>query len=267
MPLIKSNVHTHTDFCDGSNSMQDMAEYAVNIGLETLGFSFHSFTEFDKSYCIRDYYGYIKEYYRVKNLFKDRLTVLNGVELDLYGERPSVCDFVIGSAHYIKKGTRHMAVDCSEDLFRDIAARGYSGDFMAMAKDYYSQYAMLPSVVNPDIYGHFDLITKYNSGGKYFDENSAQYLSYATSAIDALPDRAVVEVNLGRLFKGTGDIYPSEKLICMMREKGCRFMLSSDAHCRQALGYKFDETLTRLKKLGIKSVAAYVGATLAEIEI
>ncbi|MCD7728930.1 MAG: phosphoribosyl-ATP diphosphatase [Clostridia bacterium] len=130
MPLIKSNVHTHTDFCDGSNSMQDMAEYAVNIGLETLGFSFHSFTEFDKSYCIRDYYGYIKEYYRVKNLFKDRLTVLNGVELDLYGERPSVCDFVIGSAHYIKKGTRHMAVDCSEDLFRDIAARGYSGDYL-----------------------------------------------------------------------------------------------------------------------------------------
>ncbi|MCD8373458.1 MAG: histidinol-phosphatase HisJ family protein [Clostridia bacterium] len=267
MPVIKSNVHTHTDFCDGKDSMQSMAEYAANIGFTTLGFSFHSYTNFDKSYCIRDYFGYIKEFYRVKELYKDKLTLLNGVELDLYGERPSVCDYVIGSAHYLKENGRYLAIDCSEELFQVILRRVYKGDAMAMVKRYYEEVAELAKNVRPDIYGHFDLITRYNCGGKYFDEGDGEYLKYAARAIEALPEKAVAEVNLGRAFKGQGDIYPSERLICMMKERGVRFMLSSDAHKKEALGYKFDETLLRLKSLGVKSLAVYDGASLIDTEI
>ncbi|MCD8040618.1 MAG: histidinol-phosphatase HisJ family protein [Clostridia bacterium] len=267
MPLIKSDVHTHTTFCDGKDSMQDMAEYACNSGFTTLGFSFHSFTPFDKSYCIRDYFGYIKEFYRVKELYGGRLDILNGVELDLYGERPSVCDYVIGSVHYIKNGERYLAIDCSEEIFCDIIKRVYDGDVMAMVKSYYEQTAELAKNVNPDVYGHFDLITRYNAGGKYFDENGEEYLSYAEKAVQALPRGAVAEINLGRAFKGEGDIYPSEAIIKMMNARGVKFMLSSDAHCKQALGYKFDETLLRLKAMGVTSVVEYKGKNLVEVEI
>ena len=94
MPFIKSNVHTHTTFCDGQDSMEDMVKAAVSLGFDTLGFSFHSYTPFDPSYCIRDYYEYMREFERLRKEYGQTICLLNGVELDLYGERPSVYDFV-----------------------------------------------------------------------------------------------------------------------------------------------------------------------------
>lgn len=118
MPFIKSNVHTHTTFCDGQDSMEDMVKAAVSLGFDTLGFSFHSYTPFDPSYCIRDYYEYMREFERLRKEYGQTICLLNGVELDLYGERPSVCDFVIGSVHYLEENGRRYPVDFS--------ARGFS---------------------------------------------------------------------------------------------------------------------------------------------
>ena len=108
MALIKSNIHTHTTFCDGKDSMEDMVKAAIAVGFDTLGLSFHSYTSFDPSYCIRDYLAYMKEFGRLKREYAGKICLLNGVELDLYGERPSVCDYVIGSVHYFKAGERHF---------------------------------------------------------------------------------------------------------------------------------------------------------------
>ena len=45
--LIISNVHTHASFCDGKDSKDDMAKTAKDIGYDTLGYSFHSYTAID----------------------------------------------------------------------------------------------------------------------------------------------------------------------------------------------------------------------------
>ena len=50
MPFIKSNVHTHTTFCDGQDSMEDMVKAVVILSCDMIGFSFHSYTTFDPSY-------------------------------------------------------------------------------------------------------------------------------------------------------------------------------------------------------------------------
>ena len=42
MPLIKSNVHTHTVFCDGADTPERMVLAAISAGMDTLGFSHHS---------------------------------------------------------------------------------------------------------------------------------------------------------------------------------------------------------------------------------
>ena len=44
--------HTHTNLCDGKNSAEDMVKSAIDKGLKAIGFSGHSFTEFDRSYCM-----------------------------------------------------------------------------------------------------------------------------------------------------------------------------------------------------------------------
>ena len=93
--IIRSNVHTHTDFCDGSDSMEDMVRAAIACGMDTLGISFHSFTPFDTSYCIRDYPAYMRELSRLRKKYAGSICLLGGVELDLYGQSAAgvrLCD-------------------------------------------------------------------------------------------------------------------------------------------------------------------------------
>ena len=265
--IIRSNVHTHTDFCDGSDSMEDMVRAAIACGMDTLGISFHSFTPFDTSYCIRDYPAYMRELSRLRKKYAGSICLLGGVELDLYGQRPRECDYVIGSVHYLKQGGNYYPIDFSRESFCTAVREVFGGDFYAAAERYYEEVAGLATSIVPDIYGHFDLITRFNLGGALFDEGSERYMRAALAAADSLPRGAVVEVNLGRLFKGEGGPYPSDRLICGLAARGCRFMLSSDAHCAGALGYDFDGQCQRLKGLGISSLVRYKGRRLCEVAL
>ena len=47
-----TDLHTHTSFCDGTASPEEMAEAALRLGLDCLGFSGHSYTFFEESYCM-----------------------------------------------------------------------------------------------------------------------------------------------------------------------------------------------------------------------
>ena len=62
-------------------------------------------------------------------------------------------------------------------------------------------------------------------------------------------------------------MYPSPWLLQEMCARGCRFMLSSDAHCAGALGYDFDGQCQRLKGLGISSLVRYKGRRLCEVAL
>ena len=46
------NFHTHTTYCDGKNTAEEMILAAINQGFTVLGFSGHSHTSIDPSYCM-----------------------------------------------------------------------------------------------------------------------------------------------------------------------------------------------------------------------
>lgn len=48
---MKINLHSHTTFCDGKNSAEEMVVSAIDHGFDVFGFSGHSYTPFDESYC------------------------------------------------------------------------------------------------------------------------------------------------------------------------------------------------------------------------
>ena len=50
--MINRDFHIHTTFSDGKYSPEEMVEYAVSIGMTHMGFSDHSYTSFDDSYCL-----------------------------------------------------------------------------------------------------------------------------------------------------------------------------------------------------------------------
>ena len=87
MPLIKSNVHTHTVFCDGADTPERMVLAAISAGMDTLGFSHHSYTPFDTSYCIRDYGAYRAEVERLKGAYAQKIALLVTSDSSLFLER------------------------------------------------------------------------------------------------------------------------------------------------------------------------------------
>ena len=100
--MIKSDFHTHTTYCDGENSIKEMIDYAVSNGMESIGFSGHSHTPFDESYCMSnaDTEKYIKEVSVMKRKYSD-IEIYLGIERDRFSDIINIerFDYVIGSVH------------------------------------------------------------------------------------------------------------------------------------------------------------------------
>lgn len=52
MSNIPSNYHTHSTFCDGKDTPEEMVLEAIRLGCPEIGFSGHSYTDFDETYCM-----------------------------------------------------------------------------------------------------------------------------------------------------------------------------------------------------------------------
>ena len=50
--MINSDFHTHSTYCDGKLSLEEMTEAAILKKMDAIGFSGHSHTSFDETYCM-----------------------------------------------------------------------------------------------------------------------------------------------------------------------------------------------------------------------
>ena len=61
-----TNYHTHTTFCDGKNTAEELVLQAIDLGFDALGFSGHGYTSQDSTYCMQNIKAYIEEVKRLK---------------------------------------------------------------------------------------------------------------------------------------------------------------------------------------------------------
>ncbi len=130
------NLHTHTTFCDGDNTPEELAAAALAAGCETLGFSGHSHTGFDERYCMSPAgtREYIRQVRRLQAEYAPRLRILLGIEQDYYSEQPAEgYDFVIGSVHYLHRHGEYLPVDEDPQWQQRIVADHYGGNYYAFA--------------------------------------------------------------------------------------------------------------------------------------
>ena len=264
--IYKCNLHTHTQFCDGGCSMEEMTKDAIAKGFVTLGFSPHSLTLFDQSYCMKDYPAFKQEFLRLKQKYQDKINLMMGIEADAFGQTPDdVFDYTIGSVHYLPvKGEflsvfdlnpkKIFALDESKETFLKLLAEGFDNDILAVAKCYFDTVVDMVQKTKPTIIGHFDLISLYGDFGKV----QSEYEQIAKDAVKRLAGcGSLVEINGNRKFKGRGGLYPADFLIKEFAQNGFDFVLSSDAHVTASLGFEFDETVSHLKTLGITRLATF----------
>ena len=149
------NLHTHTCYCDGLDTPEEMVIEAIKKGYSSIGFSTHSYTPF--SPWFKDHGDFTEEYKKdvlnIKEKYKDLLKIYLGLEVEMYANADmSEYDYLIGSLHYMKKGNDYIGFDRTEKDVEDVINNYFYGSGIKYAKEYYKQLALLPQ------YGNFDII-------------------------------------------------------------------------------------------------------------
>ena len=242
--MIKCDYHTHTVFCDGKNTTEEMVQAAIKKGMKSLGLSGHCYTYFDQSYCMtrENTVKYCEEIAILKKKYKGQIKLLCGTEFDCFAEYPrGRYDYIIGSAHYVKAKDDYIAVDMNKENLIAAAQTHFKGDMLSLAEEYYRSVRLLTRR-KIDLIGHFDLVTKYNAGNCLIDTQDKRYKKAVTDALDALlPLNVPFEINTGAISRGyRTDPYPSTEILSYIKEKGGKVIFSSDAHHKDNLCYQFD---------------------------
>ena len=252
------NLHTHTTYCDGALTPEEMVLAAISRGYGSLGFSEHSSVA-----TVVEIYAmstdttleYIEEINALKEKYKGQIEIFLGIEQDIFTEScPEGLDYIIGTVHHVKKEGGILTVDAGPKSQKKMVDAFFGGDYYSMAESYFATVAEVVNKTNATIVGHFDLVTKYNFDGSQFDQTHRRYIYSALDAMDEILKRCnLFEVNTGAMYRlRKPEPYPSVFFLKELLKRGGEVILSSDSHDAESLCYKFDEMRELLKTLGFK---------------
>lgn len=239
------NLHTHTEFCDGRSSAEEILKSAISRGFDSLGFSAHAPTVAEESSMISDPDAYFNEIMRLREKYRDKIKIFFGLELDRFsaGLIPKLdFDYMIGSTHSAKVGDSYIHFDyCLEHSLYAINEL-LGGDERKYVRLYYETLAEMPKYMSFDIVGHFDLLSKFKENYTLFDSDADWYKNYALEALSALRESCeIFEVNTGAIARGfRTSPYPDGFILDEMKRLGCKLIISSDCHEKSKVDCSFD---------------------------
>ena len=251
---MKANYHTHTTWCDGKNTPREVVEAAIARGFDAIGFSSHSMLpQDDVDWVLTPAKAprYAAEIRALAKEYATRIRVLCGVEADYIpgGAEPSrrayaavSPDYIIGSVHFVRAPDGGIVcVDKTPESLADGIRDHFGGSVEAYVRAYFAQVRG-SLAFDFDVVGHPDLVRKFNAKHPYFDEGVAWYREELALTADAVAASGkLVEVNTGAISRGwLDDAYPSPEFRALLRGRGVRFVLSSDAHAADAIDCAFD---------------------------
>lgn len=252
------NLHTHTNFCDGKNTPEEMVRAAIRLGMDALGFSGHAPCPApgdNAGMKPEDVPAYRDEIFRLREKYAGRLEIFLGLEQDHFlFPNSEPWDYVIGSVHYVEKEGRPLPVDYLPEDFSRSVFQYYGGDYYAFAEDYYRLVGGIAERTGCQIVGHFDLITKFNEGERLFDTGHPRYVGAALEALDRLAEKSVIcEINTGAMSRGYRSApYPAPWLLRAMRERNIRVCITSDCHNADHLLYAFPQAEELARSCGYR---------------
>ena len=265
--IFPSNAHTHTPYCDGISTIEEMIDAAEKNEFVTLGFSGHANQGFDSEYSMMDgrqqqYFEAIEEAKKTTNI-----KLYKGLEVELTAlpdcieEAISQAEYILGALHYCEVNINGacIAYDGDPVLLGEYVDRVYHGDGMGLATQYYDAYAEGNMELKPTILAHFDLIRKYANQLSLFDENDLAYQRLASDALAKMPLSSVLEINTGGMARGyLPSPYPTDALLSQWLEMGGEVTLTSDCHNAKWLTFAFSEMIEKIRRIGYKRIL-YLG--------
>ena len=268
---IRSNAHCHTTYCDGKNTPEEMILAAIDRNFLCLGLSIHSWTPWEPcGVTIEREQAYREELKRLREKYKDQIEIMIGVERDsLAGRDFAQYDYLLDSVHVVLHDDQPMFIDWTAEKMERYIREFFSGDPYAYCRAYYNRVAEVNAKSDALFIGHIDLVSKFNEGGKYFDESDPRYLHPAFEAADCAIGRGIpLEMNTGAIARGyRKNPYPRAEILKHIRQRGGQIILNSDAHSAEALDVAFAESLEIARACGFDHILRLRARGLEEVGI
>ncbi len=250
---IRTNFHTHTTWCDGKDSPENVIIAAIEKDFSAIGFSSHMAFPISNEWVIHPdkAIAYASEVRALQKKYAGKIEIYLGCEADYlpgvttpeYSRYKTICpDYIIGSVHsVIGPGGKEMMVDFSPENLMEGIDSIFGGNVENFVKTYFRQQREMLKF-DFDVLGHPDLLRKFNDSLHYIDESSLWYRRELEKTADAIAQSGkIVEVNTGAISRGwMNEAYPSGRFRDMLRERGVKFILNSDSHSADAIDCAFE---------------------------
>ena len=261
--------HTHTIFSDDSEyPMEECVKDAIYIGIKEICFTDH--VDYGVKYDLKDlkpeevegkilnvdFEKYFAELDRVRELYKDEISIKNGLEFGIQKHtiskfenlfEKSPLDFVIMSVHEIddKELWDHSFQDgkTEEEYYRL-----YFENIYYLVQNYH----------NYSVLGHLDLLKRYDEKDGYnpFVENKeiiTKILKYI------IADGKGIELNTSTKKYHLDDLMPSRDILKLYLELGGEILtIGSDSHSKKdLLNSHIEELKQELRDIGFKKFCTF----------
>ena len=261
--------HTHTIFSDDSEyPMEECVKDAIYLGIKEICFTDH--VDYGVKYDLKDlkpeevegkilnvdFEKYFAELDRVRELYKDEISIKNGLEFGIQKHtiskfenlfEKSPLDFVIMSVHEIddKELWDHSFQDgkTEEEYYRL-----YFENIYYLVQNYH----------NYSVLGHLDLLKRYDEKDGYnpFVENKeiiTKILKYI------IADGKGIELNTSSIKYKLDDLMPSRDILKLYLELGGEILtIGSDSHSKKdLLNSHIEELKQELRDIGFKKFCTF----------
>lgn len=265
--LPRSNVHTHTSFSDGRDSVEQMVQAALERGFVSLGFSDHGALVIDSA-AMRDEAAYRAEVRRVRDKYAGQIEIALGYEHDsaAVGTDLSPYDYVIESVHFLSKDGVHAPIDSSAAILQRAIDEMFGGDPYAMCRSYFDSVCRSITEARADIVGHIGLVTKFNEHGEMFNAADPRFMAPALETVALAAEKdLLVEINTGAMSRGYRTVpYPAPELLRRLRDLGGRITITSDCHRAEWIDFAFDSAIALAQASGFRSAWIWEGGAFTE---
>lgn len=271
--MITADIHTHTHYFHGKNTVREMYQSAVEKKLSYYGFSEHTplpegfscllYREGDMNAAFDDYIrdvlelkAEVEEYN--KNAEHKKPQVLLGMELDFTPAYPDYMeniinrypfDYIIGTVHFVEK--QNIGLWDTE--------KASQKEKFQFFEDYYAFICQMAKWGRADIIAHPDFVKIHCIEDFHTWLQTAQALECLHETCKIIKNSGMVlEVSTGGLNKACKEIHPSPKVMEIAAEHKIPISFASDTHNIKNVANAFDDLADFARKYGYKEHTVFI---------
>jgi histidinol-phosphatase (PHP family) len=253
---MKFDLHTHHDRCGhATGKIRDYIEAAIQNGLQVIGISDHSphfYKDEEHAYpgiamAKSEFSHYVSEVLQLKEIYKDKIEVLLGVESDFFTDHKDLYrniyrsypfDYIIGSVHYVN----------GVNIFNKSRWDGLTElDCLREKEMYYDLIQQSACSGMFDVLGHIDAMKGF----------FPQFSNIPTDVVDQTlkviaKAQVAIEINTSGKNKDCGGWYPANEILERACYYGVKVTFGSDSHTPDRVGDEWDQVKTYLKEIGFE---------------